>query len=73
MTRRHSVARWLALGLILALVGLVSQGTTSAQTPLAETRQSADDGDLDRVPSRNPIGVGMASDRVGSAPQSRGS
>ncbi len=45
MTQRHSVTRWLGtLGLILSLVGLVSQGTTSAQT-LAETRQSADQGD----------------------------
>ena len=46
MTQRHSVTRRLgALGLILALVGLVSQGATSAQTPLAETRQRADQGD----------------------------
>ena len=37
---------WLGtLGLILWLVGLVSQGTTSAQTSLAETRQRADQGD----------------------------
>ncbi len=44
MTRRHSMTRWLgALGVILALAGL--QGATSAQTPLAETRQSADQGD----------------------------
>ena len=48
MTQRHSVTRWLgALGLILALVGLVSQGATSAQTPLAEARQRADQGDAD--------------------------
>ena len=46
MTQRHSVTRWLgALGLILALVGLVSQGTTGAQTSLAETRQRAHQGD----------------------------
>ena len=31
MTQRHSVPRWFALGLILALVGLVSQGAASAQ------------------------------------------
>ena len=31
MTQRHSVPRWLAFGLILALVGLVSQGAASAQ------------------------------------------
>ena len=48
MTQRHSVTRWLgALALILSLVGLVSQGATGAQTPLAETRQSADQGDAD--------------------------
>ena len=46
MTRRHSMTRWLgALGVILSLVGLVSQGMASAQTPLVETRQSADQGD----------------------------
>ena len=45
MTQRHSVTRWLgAFGLALSLVGLVSQGTMSAQT-LAETQQSADQGD----------------------------
>ena len=44
MTQRHLVTRWLgALGLILSLVGLVSQ-TTSAQT-LAETQQRANQGD----------------------------
>ncbi len=41
MTQRHSVTWW--LGVILALVGL--QGATSTQTPLAETRQQADQGD----------------------------
>ena len=47
MTQRHFVPRWLgALGLTLSLVGLVSQGTTSAQT-LAETQQKADQGDAD--------------------------
>ena len=47
MTQRHFVTRWLgALGLIFSLVGLVSQGTASAQTPLAETRQRADQGDI---------------------------
>ena len=46
MTQRHFVTRWLgAFGLILSLVGLVSQGTASAQTALTETRQSADQGD----------------------------
>ncbi len=47
MAQRHSVTRRLsALGLILAVVGLVSQRATSAQTPqLAATRQSADQGD----------------------------
>ena len=45
MAQRH-FARWLgAFGLTLALVGLVSQGTTSAQTPLDETRQQAEQGD----------------------------
>ena len=43
MTQRHSVTRWLALGLILLLVGLITKGTASAQT-LAETRQQADQG-----------------------------
>ena len=47
MTQRHFPARWFgALGLTLSLVGLVSQGTTSAQT-LAETQQKADQGDAD--------------------------
>ena len=47
MTQRHSVTRWFgALGVILALVGLVSQGTACAQT-LAETRQAADQGDAE--------------------------
>ena len=47
MTQRHSVTRWLgALGVILSVVGLVSQGTTSAQTSLAATRQIADQGDI---------------------------
>ena len=42
MTQRHFVTRWLgALGVILSLVGLISQGATSAQTPQAETRQRA--------------------------------
>ena len=46
MTQRHVVTRWLgALGLILPLVGLLSQGTANAQTPLAATRQSAEQGD----------------------------
>ena len=46
MTRSHSVTPWLgALGLVLALVGVVSLGMASAQTPLAETRQAADQGD----------------------------
>ncbi|MBN4048073.1 sel1 repeat family protein [bacterium AH-315-O15] len=45
MTQRHLVTRWLgALGLILSLVGLVSQDTTSAQT-LADTQQRANQGD----------------------------
>ena len=45
MTQRRSVTRWLgALGLILSSVGLFSQGTASAQTPLGETRQRADEG-----------------------------
>ena len=44
MTQRH-FARWFgALGLTLVLVGMVSQGTTSAQT-LAETQQRANEGD----------------------------
>ena len=47
MTQRHSVTRWLALGGILLLVGLVSQGAALAQTPLAETQQKADQGDAD--------------------------
>ena len=47
MTQRHSVTRWLALGVILLLVGLVSQGIAKAQTPLAETQQKADQGDAD--------------------------
>ena len=43
MTQRHFVTRWLgALGVILSVV---SQGTTSAQTSLAATRQSAEQGD----------------------------
>ncbi len=47
MTRPRSVTRWLgAIGLIFSLVGLVSQGSASAQTPLAETRQRADQGDI---------------------------
>ena len=47
MTRPRSVTRWLgATGLIFSLVGLVSQGSASAQTPLAETRQRADQGDI---------------------------
>ena len=47
MRLRHFVTRWLgALGLILSLVGLVSQGTTNAQTPLAETGRSAEQGDV---------------------------
>ena len=41
------MTRWLALGLTLSLVGLVSQGNASAQTPLAETRQSAAQGYAD--------------------------
>ena len=46
MTQRHSLTWWLgAHGLILALVGLIGQGTASAQTPLAETRQQAGQGD----------------------------
>ena len=46
MRLRHFVTRWLgALGLILSLVGLISQGATSAQTPLAETQQSPEQGD----------------------------
>ncbi len=44
MRQRHSVTRRLALGLILSLVGLISQNTTSAQT-LAETQQRANQGD----------------------------
>ena len=45
MTQRHFAAGWLcALGLILLLVGLVSQSMTSAHTPLAATRQQADQG-----------------------------
>ena len=43
MTQRHSVSRW--LGLILSLVGLISHSTAIAQTPLAEARQRADQGD----------------------------
>ena len=47
MTQRRSVTRWLgALGVILSVVGLGSQGTTSAQTSLVATRQSADQGDI---------------------------
>ena len=42
-TRRNSVAR--RSRLILPLVGLLSQGTANAQTPLAATRQSAEQGD----------------------------
>ena len=46
MTQRRSVTRWFGvLGVTVALVGLISQGTASAQTPLAETRQKADQGD----------------------------
>ena len=45
MTRRHSVTRWFgALGVTVALAGLVSQGVASAQTP-AETRERANAGD----------------------------
>ncbi len=48
MTQRHSVTRWLgALGLTLSLVGLVSQGTPSAQTSLGETLRMAHSGDTD--------------------------
>ncbi len=46
MTQRHSVTRWLALGLTLSFVGVASQGIASAQTPLAETQQRADQGDI---------------------------
>lgn len=47
MTQRRFVTRRLGLiGLILSLVGLVGQGTTSAQTSLTETRQRADQGDV---------------------------
>ena len=46
MTQRHSMTRWFGrLGLSLSLVGLISYCTLSAQTPLAETRQRADQGD----------------------------
>ena len=45
MTQRHSVTWWLALGLTLSSMGLISQGTASGQTP-PTTRQSADQGDV---------------------------
>ncbi len=50
MTQRHFVTRWLgALGLTLALVGLISQGMASAQTTsLAEIRQDAEQGNATR-------------------------
>ena len=46
MTQGHSVTWWLGLGLTLSLMGLISQGTASAQAPLAETRQRADQVDI---------------------------
>ena len=45
MTQRQSVTRWLAFGLILSLVGLLSHDIASAQTPLAATQQRAEEGD----------------------------
>ncbi len=63
MTQRHSMTRRLgAVGLSLSLVGMISHGTASAQTPLAETRQRADQGDADAqftlaVSYRNGEGV----------------
>jgi hypothetical protein len=44
MTQRYSVIQWIAAGVILSCVGLVSQGVASAQTPPAETRQAEDEG-----------------------------
>jgi hypothetical protein len=46
MMQAHSLTRRLgALGVIFALVGLVGQGMASAQTPLGEIPQQADQGD----------------------------
>ena len=44
MTQRYSVTRWIAASVSLSLLGLVSQGLASAQPPLPETRQIADQG-----------------------------
>ena len=66
MTQRHFVTRWLgAFGLTLALVGQLGRGTTSAQTTLAETRQSADRSDADaqyRLGLMYATGQGVAQD-----------
>ena len=66
MTQRHFPARWLgALGLTLALVGLISQGTTSAQSSLAELQESADRGDAtaqDNLGFMHQIGLGVPQD-----------
>ena len=45
MTQRYSVTRWIAAGLTLSLVGLVSQGMASTQAPPTETRQGAAPGE----------------------------
>ena len=67
MTQRHFVTRWLALGLTFSLVGgVVSQGTANAQT-LAETQQSADQGDAAaqfNLGIRYATGEGVAQDYV---------
>ena len=65
MTQRRSVTRWLALGLTLSLVGLVSQGTTASAQTLAETQQRADQGDADaqyNLGNRYERGLGVSWD-----------
>ena len=47
MTQRQSLTRWLgALGLILALLGVVSRGAQGAHTARAATRAQAEKGDI---------------------------
>ena len=44
MTQRQSVTRWLALGLLLSLVGLISQGAARAQAQLTAAHERTDQG-----------------------------